>query len=104
MPTFITELEEGLHQEIEGKVATYVVTSNESGKATVIVDGVKHDINSLEDIHKFEVDKKKLFYLIPKQTSVDIALSKRYCPLSVSLPRRLTNQSSSLPCANRSFL
>ncbi|EEW6032105.1 hypothetical protein [Escherichia coli] len=57
-PTFITELEEGLHQEIEGKVATYVVTSNESGKATVIVDGVKHDINSLEDIHKFEVDKK----------------------------------------------
>ncbi|EQA1593517.1 recombinase family protein [Enterobacter hormaechei] len=46
-PTFITELEEGLHQEIEGKVATYVVTSNENGKATVIVDGVKHDINSL---------------------------------------------------------
>ncbi|WP_330982478.1 MULTISPECIES: recombinase family protein [Enterobacterales] len=57
-PTFITELEDDLHQQTEDTVATHVLMSNGDGKATVTVDGVVHEINSLEDIDKFEVAEK----------------------------------------------
>jgi len=59
-PTFITELEDDLHQHSEDKIATYVVMSNGDSKTTVTVDGVKYEINSLEVIDKFEVAEKPI--------------------------------------------
>lgn len=57
-PTFITELEDDLHQQTEDTVATQVVMSNGGGKTTVTVNGVIYEINSLQDIDKFEVAEK----------------------------------------------
>lgn len=52
-PTFITELEDGRHHDGD-TVNTIEMTRSTKSKCYATINGIKHDINSLEDLDKIE--------------------------------------------------